>query len=303
MNIDRNRLIQFDRSSAPTRLVLVLLATLVLVVACSRVTILYNTAGLFAKQYVGDYLGLAGDQLERWDPRLEAELARHRAEELPYLAAFFDQTLESSRLGFDRRNMACLIAAFRDLYRRHARLAVRLAAPLLADLTPGQIDALERRFRRQLEEDLADLAARDSVWEKRKRARRYVEAIEDWTGPLTVRQRVIVADITDPMPDTEQAVIQYRSRKRDALIARLREGASEARIEAFMTAWLVDFSDLPPELEGASEVIAERIGELFIRLSRSFDVAQRDRFDDRLRRLRDDLLRLQKQPRLAPLSC
>ncbi|NEX21683.1 hypothetical protein G3480_15415 [Thiorhodococcus mannitoliphagus] len=270
---------------------------------CSRVTIAYNTADFFAKQYAIDYLDLASDQVARWEPRLEQELARHRSQELPYLAAFFDQVLAASRTGFDTSNMACLTGAFRTLYERHARLAVELAAPLLADLTPAQLNALERRFREDTAEDRADLAKRNLSWEQAKRARRYIKAIEDWTGPLRQDQEQIVRQVTAQMPESESAVIEYRSRKRGQLIQRLKRGAGEPEIDAFMTAWLVDFSDLPQSLRQAGEQIEAGISTLFIRLGSSFDETQRRHLEKRLERLRDDLMELQKQPRLAPLQC
>lgn len=284
--------------------VLTVLLTLLLTLAgCSRVTVAYKNADFFVRQYASGYLDLSTAQLARWEPRLDAELARHRAEELPYLAAFFDQLLAASQVGFARERMDCLLDGFKELYRRQARTAVNLAAPLLADLTPAQIDALARKFSEEYTEDQADLAKRDWSWEKRKRTKRYVAAIEDWTGELSPRQRSIVAEVTGGMPDAESAVITYRAHKRDELIALLRNQAGESRIAGFMTAWLVDFSDLPPDLRAAGDSIAEHMNELFVRLGASFDERQRAHLDDRLRHLRDDLMRLQKHPRLAPSSC
>ena len=206
---------------------LVLIATLMVISGCSRVTLVYNTADFFAKQYATDYLNLAEGQIANWEPHLDAELARHRSEELPFLASFFDSTLKSSRAGFDERNMSCLTTEFRDLYRRHAQLAVTLAAPLLADLTPAQIDALERTFRKQARKDREDLATREISREKQKRTKRYVEAIEDWTGPLKAGQPDIVADVTGRMPDSEAALVDYRTRKREELLSLLRNRSDE----------------------------------------------------------------------------
>ncbi|MBK5965249.1 hypothetical protein CCR95_14410 [Thiocystis minor] len=292
-----------NRLPARFRLILILTAMLTIGSGCSRVSIVYNSADFFARQYANDYLNLADDQLTSWEPHLKAELARHRLEELPTLATFFDKLLLASRTGFDERNTACLIAQFRDLYRRHARLAVNLSVPLLADLTPTQIDALERKFRQQTREDRQDLATRDLAREKRKRAKRYVKAIEDWTGPLKDGQPELVAEVTGRMPDSEAALIDYRTRKREELLSLLRTRAEEARLQAFMTAWLVEFSDLPPTLERDGDAIGERVGELFMHLGASLDERQRERLDQRLRQLRDDLLNLQNQPRLAPLDC
>ncbi len=285
------------------RALLVVLLCAATLTGCSRVTLVYNTADFLVQQYANDYLGLTSDQRARWEPRLASALARHRVEELPHLAAFFERALQANQAGFDAANMTCLTAEARALYQRQARLAVDLAAPLLADLTPSQLDDLERKFREEAREDREDLAKRDTDWEKRKRARRYLKAVEKWTGALNTQQEAIVAEVTARMPDSQASVVDYRSAKRQRLIAQLRGGARETEINAFMTAWLIDFSDLPPALERDAETIEARLSELFIRLGASFDVRQRAHVDKRLRQLRDDLMKLQARPRMAPMSC
>ena len=115
-----------------TRLALVFLVAVLTLVGCSTVTIAYNRADFFVKAYAKDYLDLEPVQVAGWEPLLIRELARHRAEELPYLAAYADQVLRASRLGLDEGNMTCLIASSRDLYQRQARYAVTLVTPLLA---------------------------------------------------------------------------------------------------------------------------------------------------------------------------
>lgn len=294
-----------NRLPAPARLLwrLLLIATLVAGSGCSQVSLVYRNADVLLQQYIDGYLDLDDAQRIRWEPHLRAALARHRTEELPALAAFFDQMQLASRTGFDAHNAACFIAHVRDLYRRHARLAVTLVAPLLAELTAAQIDRLERQFRTEMREDLADLATRDLAWEQRKRAKRYNNAIEDWTGPLHAEQSEIVAEVTGRLPDAEAALIDYRTRKREEFLGLLRQPANATEIQRFMTAWLVDLSDLPPELERAGETLGERLGELLIRLGASLDAHQHARLEQRLRQWRDDLLNLQEQPRLAPLNC
>jgi hypothetical protein len=205
--------------------------------------------------------------------------------------------------GFDQTNTRCLTAAFRTLYLRHARLATAATAPLLEGLTPAQVQALEQRFAADYADDRIEPRTRDVGRELRKRTKRYVESIEEWTGPLSAAQRTVVADVTGRMPDTTQELLDYRTRKREQLIALLRADANATRIERFLSAWLVDYQDLPPALAAAGDTIGERMGELLIRLGGTLDQAQRTRFNNRLQSLRDDLMQLQKAPRLVPVSC
>jgi hypothetical protein len=281
---------------------LVLSVGLLTPTGCSRIQLVYGSADFLLAGYVEDYLGLDSRQLKEWEPRLERALAEHRTQELPQLAGFFDQALKSSREGFNARNTACLANAFKGLYLDHARLAVGLVSPLLAGLDPEQVAALGRRFQTEYEDDRIKPGT-DPAHERRKRAKRYREAIEEWTGPLSPAQRALVVGIAGRMPDTAATVLVYRTEKREELMALLRSGAGEARIRTFLTDWLVEYRDLPPDLESAGREIEARVTELLTRLGASLDATQRERLQSRLGALRDDLLKLQKKPRMVPLSC
>lgn len=287
---------------------LVLAAALLLVVAlglsgCSRVRLAYGSADLLLASYADSYLGLDRDQRDRWEPELQRVLAVHRREELPYLAAFFDRALNASRTGFQTADATCLVDGIRELYKRHARLAVTLAVPLLADLSPAQVQALKQRFARDLAEDEEDFKDGGRERELRRRAIRYTRSIEEWTGPLGADQKALVEELTRRMPDSREAVLAYRTRKRAELVALLESGATAARLEDFMTAWLVDYRDLPPELERAGDRLEERLVELASRFGKTLSGEQQAHLEKRLSELRQDLLKLQRQPRLAPPTC
>jgi hypothetical protein len=285
---------------------LFLTATLVLALllglsGCSRIRLAYSSADLLLAGYADDYLGLEEDQRERWKPGLKGVLAHHRREELPYLASFFDRALAASQAGFPASDTACLVTTARELYQRHARLAAALAAPLLADLEPAQVRALKARFARDLAEDLAE--EDNPERELRARAKRYVKAIEEWTGPLGAEQKRLVEEATGRMPDTREAVIAYRTRKRQALVGLLESDAGSGRLASFLTDWLAEYRDLPPDLRDAGGRLEERLVELISTLGQSLTKAQKSHLERRLSTLKSDLLRLQDQPRLAPATC
>ena len=286
-----------------TRLmILALVLALCLLPGCSRVRLAYGAADFLLTRYADDYLGLDSAQLERWEPRLEKALAAHRSNELPHLAGFADALHAAARSGFPAAQTRCLVDAFPELYRRHAQIAVTLASPLLAGLTPAQVKALGERFDKEAAEDRPE-SGRNLAREQRKRAKRWVDGLEDWTGPLSGAQKAMVAGITDRMPDTTEAIYEYRTRKRDALLALIRSGANEAQIRRFLTAWLVDYRDLPPGLKGAQARLADRIVELLSRLGSSLSPDQTAQLDRRLAQLRDDLMALQKRPHMEPVGC
>jgi hypothetical protein len=281
---------------------LVLTALAVLAAAgCSRVTVLYRTADFFIEQYADDYLSLDSAQMASWRPDLRDALARHRDQELPHLAAFFDGLHRAAARGFDAPAVECLIDEFEEAYRRHFRLAAEAAAPLLASLTPEQVRALESRFAEDNEKDRAEDAG--EARRKRKRAERWAESAEWWVGPLSAGQQRIIREVTAAMPDTAADWVAYRSAKQAGLIRLLADRAEEREIRRYLEDWLVSYRDLPPRLRQARLEMRRQVVSLFVRLDGSFSDAQRARFEDRLSGLRDDFMDLQRRPRMAASRC
>jgi len=293
-----------DRRRRPALIQFVaVLAALLAGAGCSRVRLAYNTADVFIRAYADDYLGLHDAQKARWTPTLDAALEEHRDEELPQLAAFFDSALKDARHGFTRDNVSCLLDQFEVLYKGHFTLAAKAAAPLLAELDRKQIDALERRFRKEAREDAAETGAKAVKHRARKRARRYADNMDWWIGELTSRQRGILRDVTRHLPDTAPAWYDYRDGKRKELIALLRAGASEQRIERFLIDWIVEFQGLPASLRQAKGELRRGWTDLLVRLGPTFTPAQREQLEQRLTKLRDDFMALQHHPRMAPTGC
>ena len=270
---------------------------------CSSVQLAYNSADFFIERYADDYLGLENPQMQQWSPVLEAALKRHRTEELPYLASFFAQAAQAVGAGLTTTKVDCLLDQFETLYRRHFRLASITAAPLLASLTPAQVDALAQTFTEEHEEDAAEATAEAAARRARKRAERYVDNLRWWIGDLSSEQRGLVREISRRIPDTAPAWYAYRQSKREALLGLLRDDASAAAIKRFLIAWLVDFTDLPQALNDAQPALRQAFSDLLLRLQPTLGNSQRERFIGRLEGLQRDFMRLQPNPRLTPLLC
>ena len=284
------------------RLLLSIGVALLLLSGCSSMRLAYNTADFFIGRYADDYLGLDGSQMERWSPTLDAALARHREQELPYLAAFFNSAQNEARKGFTEAGVGCLLDQFEVIYRRHFTLAAETAAPLLAGLDQRQIDALEQSFRKEAREDAPDNSPTSAAQRQRKRAKRYEDNMQWWIGDLSEAQRVIVREVTTAMPKTD-TWYAYRDAKREELIRLLRSGASVQRIERFLTDWVVDYRDMPASLRLAQAELRKGFTDLLVRLDASLTKEQRRHFIERLVRLRSDFMALQHNERMAPVGC
>ena len=65
----------------------------------------------------------------------------------------------------------------------------------------------------------------------------------------------------------------------------------------------MDYKDLPPSLKQAQGALSERIVELLSRLGETLTPKQRAHLDERLTQLKDDLMALQRHPRMEPAGC
>lgn len=287
------------------RAVWLLTALLVTLLAsgCSSVQIAYRGADFFIERYADDTLGLNSGQLADWSPTLDAALAKHRQEELPHLAGFFDAALKAEQAGFDPKNLACLTDAFKGIYQRHMTIAAEAAAPLLADLNRQQVNDLEKQFRKEAKDDKVDPTAKGKERRYRKRAERWNDNLDWWMGPLSSVQKRIVAEETRKIPDSAGAWYSYRDKKRRELIKLLRKNAGVARVKRFMSDWLVDYKDLPNALARARQPTFDGVSGMLIRVDKTLTSRQRNKLQGRLKRLRNDFKSLQKKPRVEPVRC
>jgi len=272
-------------------------------VACSRVQLAYNTADLFIELYADSYLALDRDQLASWRPTLKTLLASHREDELPFVAAFFDTAWRGALDGFSAARAGCLLDQLETIYARHARLTAALLAPLLAAARPQQLAHLEGKLRDAGPDADPRQAVERDAHEDRKRAERYAEALQSWLGSLSAEQRRIVAEVTARIPDAGEAWSAYRRAKLDELFRLLERDPDEARIQRMLDGWFVAREDLPESLSRVSDGIRAGLVELLVRLDATLSMAQREHLGRRLKALRDDFLRLQARPQLAPIPC
>ncbi|RNE93604.1 DUF6279 family lipoprotein [Marichromatium sp. AB32] len=281
--------------------IMVLVALGLLGGGCSRVSLVYDNAPFLTGVYVDHRIDLAPQQLRGWTRALQEVQTRHRREALPRLIALLDGLILTSERGFVRDDLACLMRAAEPIYRQHAELFVDATAPLLVTLTPTQRQRLERLWR---ERDAERAAPADPERERRKRARRYIRNLGDWTGPLNASQQQLVRELTAAMPRSQPALDAYRASQRTRLMTLLDEGAGEARIAAFLHGWLVEFDAMPAALRRDGERLTEQLVTLAARFGASLDATQRTRLLERLGELRETLQRLQREQRaIVPLPC
>ena len=113
-----------------------------LLMACSRTQLAYDNADWLLERYAAKTVDISAEQRAQWQPVLAEALEQHRRVELPHIVAYLDLAIELIGQADSSTGATCLLDGGMTLARRHARHAVDLAVPLLADLDQDQINHL-----------------------------------------------------------------------------------------------------------------------------------------------------------------
>ena len=177
----------------------------VLVTACSRAEFTYRKADWLLEYYAWKTVRTSADQRDDWQPLLQTTLRHHREQELPLVIAYLDQAGRITGEADNTVGATCLVDGALLLYRRHARLAVDLAVPLLADLDASQIRHLGEYMAQRQQEATKHYLDPNPQRREVARQKRITERIENWTGKLNESQRQLNNETLEHIPDLSES--------------------------------------------------------------------------------------------------
>lgn len=251
------------------------LATLLLA-ACSAVQIGYRHADIYLAWKVNEYFDLDGAQYEMVRPAIESLLQWHRKVELPDYAHLLE-TVEAKLKGKITQADA---RWFDDEVGRRMRVSVaRMAlegAPILATITPEQIDQLEQR----LDKDNGayyDKFVHGSVEKQQnRRAKRFIEGAEYWTRFVTEEQQQKIQQIAAEAPPRYALALAERKRVQHEFIALLREKNTAAALAPKLNAWIENWrAGRSPEYVKIYEQSMEQRARMAVAITDTMTNAQR----------------------------
>ena len=259
-----------------------LLITSVLVLsACSRLEFAYEYGDWFAARRVASYLDLDRDQ--RRDVRADLQAYRdfHRAERLPELVSLMGDA--DSLLDHPAPSRDTLEASFQageGLLRATVEDLVPFAAGTLRGLSPAQISHLEQQLadgRREYAEDIAPQGAS-----------RVIDRVESWTGDLSTAQQEQFEACHGRLPDVTDQWLEWRARRDRQFVTLLRGDPAPEQIEAFLREWWLDADARPEPLRQARTESRAVWLDCTHGLLAGLSDQQRNTIRDRLRGYRDD---------------
>jgi hypothetical protein len=239
------------------------LLAVLLLAACSALQFGYRNADTFLAWTVDDFFDLDHGQKQVLRPGIESLLAWHRIDQLPEYARFLEAI--QAKLGgpVARADAKWLVEEARARYLTAAERAVAEGAPVLARLSPHQIDELERRLKKDntkfsdkyLKDDLAN--------RQKKRAERFIDNAEHWFGSLSDEQEDRIQAIAAEGATGNAQRLVERQRVQREFLAILREDNGAAALAPKLKAWIANWEK--GRSAEAKQAIA-RTGEQTVRM-------------------------------------
>lgn len=284
------------------RLAIIAVLTLI-VAACSSTKLGYRNADWLLEHYAWKTVHASTTQRDHWQPLLQATLRQHREQELPLVIAWLDLAGRISGDPHASAGAACLVDGALLLYRHHARLAVDLAVPLLAELNAEQVKHLAAHTAQRRQHAVKRYLDPDPERRKANRRERITERIEKWTGTLNKSQRQQIGDALERIPDMSTSWLVYRQQHTDTLLAMLESGANAAALRAYLDDWWVHRDGTTAETRRLWGVARHEFVQLLDSLATTLTDRQRTTLKQRLGDVRRDLASfVSGKPRPADLQ-
>jgi len=209
---------------------------------CSTTRLAYNQADHLVAWMVDDYFDLNSEQEQAFRVRFEHLHAWHRATQLPDYVALLDTVRQRLQAGAGASDADWFMDALKARYRVLVLQSYADAAHLLSTLSDKQLQATRRHFEnvnRKYAKSQAVGASADE--QQRKRARRQVERIEHWTGPLDATQEARFRELSRGLPLTAEANYQERLQRQAEFLALLHERGNTATFAPRLRDWLLEW--------------------------------------------------------------
>ncbi|MDJ0739354.1 MAG: DUF6279 family lipoprotein [Gammaproteobacteria bacterium] len=269
--------------------VAIVVASAVLLVACSRTELFYRNADWLAYRWVDAMLDAGSDQERQWAAVFERLLITHRRELLPDVVALLDSVSRQADRGFTATRVECLWRSTDRLIDAHARLLVPAAVEVLGGVSAQQVAHLRDALAERNAEYRDDYLDADPQRRQTARVARYTERIERWTGELTTAQARLVEAAVRQMPDVADDWLDYRERQQQRLVAMLSAATDAETIAGFLSDWWVERRDRDARLVEDGIRLRNAWLGLIVDLDATLSRQQRAEFKGRIDDLRDDL--------------
>jgi hypothetical protein len=281
---------------APIGRVLVACALLSMLAACGT-RFVYNRLDWLSRYYVSSQVTLDDGQSRALQSNLDAFFAWHRRSELPRYASFLDRMASEAERPVSVEQLEAGQREVEGFMRDAVAQAAPAAARWLNGLRPAQVDELFAGLAERDRKARADKCDGTPAERRSRRAREFIDNVEDWTGRLDRAQRQLIATRYAALRTDPCAELSARERSRLEFQALVERHRSRPEFPARIAEFLVH-----PENRGDSEyrqayaADRARFLALLADINHSLSAAQREHAIGRLRVYAREMRGLATQP-------
>lgn len=226
---------------------LVVMMVLFALGGCSTIRIAYNQADHLASWTLDDYFDLTSEQKAAFKVRFERFHAWHRATQLPDYVELLEAAHQRVSAGASQADSEWLSSALQTRLETMTRHGYKDAAQLLSQLSDEQL----KTTRKEMDERNRKFAREQGVGasedeQRRLLAKRQLERIEHWTGPLDSAQEAKVRAMARALPLITEQRYQERLRRQAEFLALLQQRKNVDVFAPRLRDWVVDWSKTRP---------------------------------------------------------
>lgn len=284
--------------------VIVALAVILPLAACSSIRFGYNHADTFLIARLDQYFDLEKSQKQLARDRIGALLAWHRATQLQDYSALLDEI----RAKLNGPVTPSEVISFQEKIRQRLETLGERAAPEIAKLAltlkPNQI----AQVRRELDEDNAEFreeygySHNPSNPNPQARAKLFIKRAEFWLGKLTEPQRAMIRQAVAARDNGNYTWADEREARQHEFLALLSKIERQKPQERVATDWVrCYFAELArqtdPQRQAFIETLRRADAELIAKLLDSATPEQRTALDEKLHGYAADLAALVEENR------
>lgn len=263
---------------ARTTRFLIVAALAAALAACTFTKFAYNQADTVITWLADDYFDLDSQQKADFQKRFERFHAWHRFEQLPDYAQFMKVARTRMQDGLSQADVLWFVDGLKARTRAAAQKAAPEAAPLLASLTPAQIENLQKKWAKENKKYVAERKVFGTPEERYEaEGKRVIKHMKEWLAPLTSEQEARVMQLTRELPQLERERYTERLRRQKEFLEVLAHRNEELpkftqRVSDWMMYWERGRS---PEYQRQVDASWQKRADLFVAVDKMFTPEQR----------------------------
>lgn len=253
---------------------------------CSTIKVVYNQADHIFMWKADDYFDLTAEQKELWRRHVNRLHTWHRATQLADYANLLEAANARLSAGVQEQDVQWAIDALMSRYRTLIERTHDDLAQVLATLNDDQLAAARRQFEKDNRKFARDFGIGQPADEQRRlRAKRNVDRVEHWTGPLSAAQDARLREASRTLPLISELRLNDRMRRQREFLALLQDRKEGPRFAAKLREWLLDWDRTrTPEYASQFDGFVKASARVYVDMFAQLTPEQRRHVSDRLRR-------------------